>query len=68
MSGECEEVDKWLRPQILINLFEVRSPQATNLLKSGAPKQGNCQTNDHARRGQKKTLLFDTYTYAIGNY
>ena len=54
MSGECEEVDKWLRPQILINLFEVRSPQAMNLLKSGASKQGNCQTNDHARHGQKK--------------
>jgi len=54
MSGECEGVDKWLHPQILINLFEVRSPQAMNLLKSGAPKQGNCQTNDHARHGQKK--------------
>jgi len=54
MSGECEEVDKWLCSQILINLFEVHSPQAMNLLKSGELKQGNCQTNDHACHGQKK--------------
>ena len=60
MSGECEEVDKWLRPQILINLFEVRSPQAMNLVNRNRVTVKRTITHVMGRKRKKPGLFFNS--------
>jgi len=65
MSGECEEVDKWLRPQILINLFEVRSPQAMNLVNRNRVTVKRTITHVMGRKRKKPGLFFNSCRFHV---